>query len=119
MANFPSRTDIVTAMRNPSVSFKSKELIGGSAIQKGSRVVQYSGGYTTVFPFNNFNAEKVAIRCWIADIGEAKVRTQEISNYLDQLSNPYFVGFKYIEDAVLINGNCHAIVVMDWVEGKT
>ncbi|MFV0224873.1 hypothetical protein OBJ96_07165 [Empedobacter falsenii] len=120
MANiYPSRTDIVTAMRNPQVSFKANELIGGTIIQKGSRVIQYSGGYTTVFPFNTSEGEKVAVRCWIADIGDAKRRSQEISTYLANLNNSYFCDFKYLEEALLINGKIYPIVLMDWVEGKT
>lgn len=120
MANiYPSRTDIVTAMRNPQVCFKASELIGGTIIQKGSRIIQYSGGYTTVFPFNSNNGEKVAVRCWIADIGDAKRRSQEISTYLANLNNSYFCNFKYLEEAILINGNIFPIVLMDWVEGKT
>lgn len=120
MANiYPSRTDIVTAMRNPQVSFKTSELIGGTIIQKGYRIIQYSGGYTTVFPFNRSNGEKVAVRCWIADIGDAKRRSQEVSSYLSALNNSYFCNFKYLENALLINGNIYPIVLMDWVEGKT
>ncbi len=119
MANYPSRSDIVTAMRNPHVSFKSNELIGGSIIQKGTRIVQYSGGYTTVFPFHSQSKNKVAVRLWIADIGDAKKRSLEISNYLKNLNNSYFAGFKYVDNAILIAGNLHAIVIMDWVEGKT
>ncbi|WP_053976576.1 protein kinase domain-containing protein [Mangrovimonas xylaniphaga] len=119
MSNYPSRTDIVTAMRNPQVSFKSSEIVGGSIIQKGSRIIQYSGGYTTVFPFNKPTGSKVAVRLWIADIGDAKKRSLEISNYLGALNNAYFAGFKYIDDAVLVNGALHPIVLMDWVEGKT
>lgn len=119
MSNYPSRTDIVTAMRNPQVSFKSNEIIGGSVIQKGSRIIQYSGGYTTVFPFNKPTGSKVAVRLWIADIGDAKKRSLEISNYLESLNNSYFAGFKYIDDAVLVNGTLHPIVIMDWVDGKT
>lgn len=119
MSNYPSRTDIVTAMRNPHVSFKSSEIIGGSVIQKGSRIIQYSGGYTTVFPFNKQTGNKVAVRLWIADIGDAKKRSLEISNYLENLNNDYFAGFKYIDDAVLVNGTLHPIVLMDWVDGQT
>jgi serine/threonine protein kinase len=115
---YPSRTDIVTAMRNPQVSFKAHELIGGSVIQKGSRIIQYSGGYTTVFPFHTKDSKKVAVRCWIADIGDAKKRSQEISTYLNSLNNPYFCEFKYIDDAILISGSIYPIVVMDWVDGK-
>lgn len=119
MSNYPSRTDIVTAMRNPQVSFKATELIGGSVIQKGSRIIQYSGGYTTVFPFCKQTGNKVAVRLWIADIGDAKKRSLEISNYLKNLNNAYFAGFKYIDDAVLVNGTLHPIVLMDWVDGQT
>ncbi|WP_218599191.1 AarF/UbiB family protein [Polaribacter sp. NJDZ03] len=119
MSNYPSRTDIVTAMRNPHVSFKSNEIIGGSIIQKGSRIIQYSGGYSSVFPFHKQTGSKVAVRLWIADIGDAKKRSLEISNYLENLDNSYFAGFKYIDDAVLVNGTLHPIVLMDWVDGQT
>lgn len=119
MANYPSRTDIVTAMRNPQVSFKSGEIIGGSVIQKGSRIIQYAGGYTSVFPFIKSSGEKIAVRLWIADIGEAKKRSLEISKYLELLNNAYFAGFKYVDDAVLINGDLHPVVLMDWVDGQT
>lgn len=115
---YPSRTDIVTAMRNPQVSFKANELIGGSVIQKGSRIIQYSGGYTTVFPFHTKDSKKVAVRCWIADIGDAKKRSQEISIYLNALNNSYFCDFKYLDDAILISGSIYPVVVMDWVDGK-
>jgi serine/threonine protein kinase len=116
---YPSRTDIVTAMRNPQVCFKANELIGGSIIQHGSRIIQYSGGYTTVFPFHTKNDKKVAVRCWIADIGDAKKRSQEISLYLNALNNPYFCKFKYLDEAILINGLIYPVVLMDWVDGKT
>jgi serine/threonine protein kinase len=115
---YPSRTDIVTAMRNPQVSFKANELIGGYVIQKGSRIIQYSGGYTTVFPFHTKDSKKVAVRCWIADIGDAKKRSQEISTYLNALNNPYFCDFKYLDDAILISGSIYPVVLMDWVDGK-
>ncbi len=118
MANYPSRTDIVTAMHNPHVSFKSNEIVGGNVIQKGSRIIQYSGGYTTVFPFHKESGNKVAVRLWIADIGDAKKRSLEISDYLERLNNTYFAGFKYIDDAVLVNGTLHPIVLMDWVDGQ-
>lgn len=117
MQNYPSRNDIVTSMRNPKACFKAVELLDGNIIQKGSRIIQYSGGYTTVFPFILKNSHKVAIRCWIADIGEAKKRSQEISKFLNALNSPYFCEFKYVDDALLINGTVYPIVLMDWVEG--
>jgi len=116
---YPSRTDIVTAMSNPEVSFKSDDLIGGSIIKKGSRAVQYSGGYSTVFPFDTKNNEKIAVRLWIADIGDAKRRSSEISNYLEKLNNDYFAKFRYVDSAILINGIIYPVVIMDWISGET
>ena len=115
---FPSRTEIVTAMSNP-VCYKSNELIGGNIIRKGTMIIQYAGGYTTVFPFINSLGKKVAVRCWCADIGNAKQRSSTISEYLNKEQNSYFVNFKYVNDAVLIKGELQPVIIMDWVEGKT
>ncbi|GHV08449.1 hypothetical protein FACS1894160_2770 [Bacteroidia bacterium] len=64
------------------------------------------------------SGKKVAVRCWCADIGDARKRSSAISDYLSKEQNPYFVNFKYVENAILINGVLQSIVVMDWVEGK-
>lgn len=116
--NMPSRTEIVTAMSN-SVCHKADELKGGSVIKKGSRVVQYAGGYNNVFPFIDKNGKKVAVRCWCADIDQAKERCYRISEFLKKDTSHYFVNFKYVDNALLIAGALHPVVVMEWVEGKT
>jgi serine/threonine protein kinase len=115
---FPSRTEIVTAIKNPQTCYKARELIGGNVVYKGSNIIQYAGGYTTVFPFIDNSGKKVAIRCWCADIGDARKRSHAISNYLSNEKNPYFVKFKYVDNAILIAGQEQPVVVMDWVEGK-
>ncbi len=114
----PSRTEIVTAMSN-SVCLKADELKGGSVIKKGSRVVQYAGGYNNVFPFIDKDGKKVAVRCWCADIDQARERCQRISEFLKKDTSQYFVNFKYVDNALLIAGALHPVVVMDWVEGNT
>ncbi len=114
----PSRTEIVTAMSN-SVCLKANELKGGSVIKKGSRVVQYAGGYNNVFPFIDKDGKKVAVRCWCADIDQAKERCQRISEFLKKDTSQYFVNFKYVDNALLIAGTLHPVVVMDWVDGLT
>jgi serine/threonine protein kinase len=110
-------TSIVDAMKNPKISFKTNILIGGSTFRHGNRVIQYAGGFTTVFPFTTKRRKKIAVRCWRADIGDAKKRTQAITTYLANLNSPYFVDFKYVDDALLINEFLYPIVTMDWVEG--
>lgn len=119
MKTFPSRTEITTAMSNPHVCYKATELIDGNVIKTSSRVIQYSGGYTNVFPFVNKEKHKVAVRLWIADIGDAKMRTSEISSYLKGVNSNYFEEFHYVDDAVLISGQLHPVVIMTWVDGDT
>lgn len=114
----PTRTEIVTAMSN-EVCRKADELKGGHIITKGTRVVQYSGGYTNVFPFIDKNGKKVAVRCWCADIDNAQERCYQISEYLKKDKSRYFVNFQYVKDALLIAGTLHPVVIMDWVEGQT
>ncbi len=68
---YPSRVEILNAMKN-QVCYRSPELVGGQVVQKGSWVFQYPGGYSSVFQFINKFNRKIAVRCWTADIGEAK-----------------------------------------------
>ena len=116
--NMPSRTEIVTAMSN-SVCHKAAELKGGNVIKNGIWVVQYAGGYTNVFPFINKDGKKVAVRCWCADLDQAKERCYRISEFLKKDTSHYFVNFKYVSNALLVAGAFHPVVVMDWVEGLT
>lgn len=114
----PSRTEIVTAISNDAC-LRAKALKGGSVIKKGSRVVQYAGGYTNVFPFIDKNGKKVAVRCWCADIDRARERCYRIAEFLKKDTSGYFVDFRYEPDAILIAGQLHPVVVMDWVDGLT
>jgi serine/threonine protein kinase len=118
ISQYPSKNDILTAMKN-QVCYRSHELIGGSIIQTGSRVIFYTGGYASVFPFTKSNGTKIGVRCWFSDIGNPKKRMLSISKYLTQLNCPYFVKFNYHEDALIINGVLHPIVTMDWIEYPT
>jgi len=117
--NLPSRTEFLTAMRNPHVCLKIAALKNGKIIFKGTRVITYAGGYSIVFPYIKQNGKKIAVRCWVADIGNAKKRTQAISNYLASLNSSYFVDFEYIDNAILVNGQKYPVVLMDWVDGET
>jgi serine/threonine protein kinase len=114
---YPSRSEIVTAIRNPQISFGTDEFKNGSTFTNGSKIIQYSGGYSVVFPYLTSKGEKIALRCWIADINQAKERIRNISNFFTKNDSPYFVNVNYVEDELLVNGCFYPIVTMDWVEG--
>lgn len=118
MNNFPSRAEYVEAMQFPHVSFQAKEIKNSTPIYNGDRLIQYSGGYSTVFPIvQTSTGKKHALRLWNADIGEAKIRTSAISKFIQSKQSKYFVDFRYIDRAVLVNGSSQPAILMDWVDG--
>lgn len=92
-----------------------KVLKGGHPIETGNRLVMYPGGFCVVYPYQTPN-KKYAVRCWHAEVSDAKERTQLIAQALKASGLPYFVGFDYYEDGVMTPQGMQPVVVMDWVE---
>jgi serine/threonine protein kinase len=120
MPEFPSKVDIVDAMQNP-VCYKSNVLIGGEVLCKNGRswVIREAGGFAIVFPFKKANGDKIAVKCWFADIGDSKKRIMSISAKLAHLKSEYFIDLEYVDNALLINGQLVPVVVMKWVESPS
>lgn len=103
-----------------SISIKTPQLVhpailsGGHPIEKGSNVVKYAGGFCVVFPYQT-PTHKYAVRCWHAEIADAKKRTQLIAEALKACNLPYFVGFEYYDDGIMTSQGKQPVVVMDWV----
>ena len=117
---WPSLVDYTEAIRDyPHISILDPKLKGGNP-QRGSNsyLMVYSGGFSTVFPIK-VSSDIYALRCWIADIGEAETRYREISNYLMQCHLPYFVDFVYVPEGILVGINKYPITRMEWAEGET
>ena len=117
---WPSLVDYTEAIRDyPHISILDPKLKGGNP-QRGSNnyLMVYSGGFSTVFPIK-VSSDIYALRCWIADIGEAETRYREISNYLMQCHLPYFVDFVYVPEGILVGINKYSITRMEWAEGET
>ena len=117
---WPSRIDYTQAIGFfPDISILDPTLRGGNP-RRGSNnyLIVYSGGFSTVFPVEVLS-NTYALRCWIADIGDAETRYKEISDYLKQYSLPYFVDFAYVPEGILVNGIKYPITRMEWAEGET
>lgn len=110
----PSLEDYEIAIDTQQL-IKAKELKGGTPEKQDGELVRYVGGFCVVFPFYTV-VEKVAVRCWFANVSDAKVRTQIIAQELQKVNLPYFVGFKFVEQGVATNEGIQPIVLMDWVE---
>ena len=117
---WPSRSDYAQAVDFfPHISILDPELRGGNP-RRGfnNYLMVYTGGFSIVFPVEMI-ADTYALRCWIADIGDAETRYREISDYLRQCRLPYFVDFAYVPEGILVNGIKYPITRMEWAEGET
>lgn len=113
----PTIPEYSTSIKTPQL-VKPSILSGGHPVEKGVRMLKYSGGFCVVFPYET-PSKKYAVRCWHAEIADAKYRTKIISNALKNSNLPYFVGFNYFEDGIMTQQGMQPIVVMDWVNAQS
>ena len=112
----PTIPDYSTCIKTPALIHPSV-LKDGHPIEKGVRLIKYSGGFCVVFPYQTAT-KKYAVRCWHAEVSEAKRRTQIIAEALKKSALPYFVGFDFYEDGIMTPLGMQPIVVMDWVDAQ-
>ena len=116
---WPTLSNYAEAIRDfPHISILDQKLKGGKPRRDSNNyLISYSGGFSIVFPIEVLS-DTYALRCWIADIGDAKTRYKEISDYLRQCRLPYFVDFAYVPDGIMVNGDKYPVTRMEWVEGN-
>ena len=113
----PSIPEYSTCIKTPEL-VQPSVLKDGHPIEKGVRLIKYSGGFCVVFPYQT-TAKKYAVRCWHAEVSDAKRRTQIIAEALKKTNLPYFVGFEFYEDGIITPLGMQPIVVMDWVDAQS
>ena len=112
----PSIPDYSTCIKTPALVHPPL-LKDGHPIEKGVRLIKYSGGFCVVFPYQT-PSKKYAVRCWHAEVSDAKRRTQLIAEALKNANLPYFVGFEFYEDGIMTPQGLQPLVVMDWVDAQ-
>ena len=115
---WPSPAEYTTAVRNyPHLSLQDPNLKGGKVkVGKDNFVLSYAGGFSIVFPID-VASKTFALRCWTKGIDDAQIRYEKISDYLRQVSLPWFVDFRYEPEGIMVMGKKHPITRMEWVEG--
>ena len=113
----PSIPEYSTCIKTPAL-VQPSVLKDGHPIEKGVRLIKYSGGFCVVFPYQT-TTKKYAVRCWHAEVSDAKRRTQIIAETLKKTNLPYFVGFEFYEEGIMTPLGMQPIVVMDWVDAQS
>ncbi|HEY0021747.1 MAG TPA: lipopolysaccharide kinase InaA family protein [Longimicrobium sp.] len=82
----------------------------------GGKLVAYSGGYSRVYAVD-LGGRTYALRCWTADVGDARERYRHISAHFRANPLPYFVEFEYLENALVSKNECFPVLWMEWAHG--
>lgn len=118
----PTKTQLGDAIEVSS-NIKDPNLQGFQTIEGVIGAESYSGGFCVVYPLENQSGKKYAFRVWHTEIEGIKDRLRQISSYLAQHPNPYFVEFEYVDNALEVmddDSNVQLVdaVRMEWVSGK-
>lgn len=116
MTNIPTCADYSSSIEVPQL-IKANKLQGGEPERYNGKLIKYSGGFCIVFPYR-VHKKKYAVRCWHAYLDGAKERCKLIAQALSEAQLPYFVGFEYIDNAILTPQGPQPVVLMDWVDAQ-
>ena len=115
----PTRDAYTAAMQNPGQRFLDPKLSAGRTVRKGSgQPVVYSGQFASVYHLTG-NRGDHAVRCFVSEAPDRQQRYRAMSDCINVIRPPGFVAFEYLDRELLVGGERHPVVKMDWVEGAT
>ncbi len=119
MTNLPSNGDYVQALQHPEACFHDHELKAGQVqLTPLGMPKAISGNFASVFSVTGASGKRYAVKCFTRQVHGQHQRYQAIHDALAGLARPWQVGFEYIGQGVLVDGQWHAILRMEWVENS-
>lgn len=115
---YPIQGDYDLAMQNFGTFVVAPRFRGGLPQRGKHGLVSYSGGFCIVYPVDLPTGTE-ALRCWIKDPGDVKLRWGAASAYLARRALPYFADFGHIDAGIIVNGARYPIGHMRWLAGLT
>ncbi|MFD8651063.1 hypothetical protein [Streptomyces mirabilis] len=120
---FPTGANYAEALQHPEVCFRDPDLKHGTVQQSpvlGPKAI--SGNFASVFSITARDGRRYALKCFTRDSAALTKRYTAISSALGALdvgglSQPWPVGFDFLEQGVLVAGEWFPAVKMAWVQG--
>ena len=111
--------DIIVAVENKE-HFILDSFVRNGEFEKlpNGELIRYVGGFSAVFPVV-VNGEKLAFRCWHADMGNVSRRFETISNAISNANAKYLCDFSYVDEGIIVKGKRYPTTRMRWVEGQS
>ena len=116
---WPTPQDYNEAVQNLHLNVRDPELQRGKVSLGALGLPQpITGAFASVYRVH-CNGRDWALRCFLRDIPDSKMRYEKISQFVqnDQLS--YTVGFDFQTEGMRIGNNWFPALKMEWVEGET
>jgi hypothetical protein len=116
--NWPISNKYQMAVQHPEMAFQDQELkIGQVTVQSNGLPMLSSGKYACVFKVTS-GLRSYAVRCFLTEVKDQHRRYDMLSSHLKQFRLHSLVGFFYIPQGILVEGNWYPILKMDWDSGK-
>ena len=116
--NWPNQVDFTAALQNPQVCFGYGDLSRCQVpLAARGRPIMYTGNFATVYKVL-LDGKELAVRCFIRPVTDQHHRYSELGTYLSATFPPYFVGFEFLENGILVRGNRYPLLKMDWINGE-
>ncbi|MFD9330787.1 hypothetical protein [Streptomyces sp. NPDC060065] len=120
---FPTGANYAEALQHPELCFSDPDLKHGTVQQTpvlGPKAI--SGNFASVFSVTAKDGRRYALKCFTRDSATLGKRYGAISSALGGLSTgglsqPWPVGFDFLEQGVRVEGSWFPMVKMAWAEG--
>lgn len=120
---FPTGANYAEALQHPELCFSDPDLKHGTVQQSpvlGPKAI--SGNFASVFSVTARNGQRYALKCFTRDSPTLGKRYAAISTALGGLgagglSQPWPVGFDFLEQGVLVGREWYPAVKMTWIQG--
>ncbi|WP_157968620.1 hypothetical protein [Streptomyces geranii] len=122
---FPTGANYAEALQHPELCFRDPDLKFGAVQQSpvlGPKAI--SGNFASVFSVTARSGQRYALKCFTRDSATLGRRYSAISSALGglggtgkALSQPWPVGFDFLEQGVLVGREWYPAVKMTWIQG--
>jgi serine/threonine protein kinase len=119
VSNYPSMDQYNDVVQHPTTAFTDPVLKASKIAVNGMGLpIALGGGFALTYSADS-HGRKYAVRCFHKEAKGLDKHYAAVEAAIKQISSPYFIGFEYQANGVLVNGSRYPIVRMDWVEGET
>jgi len=118
---WPQSTDYNLAIQNPDLCFRDADLRACAAYSADPVLglpTPRPGNFADVYRLDHPDGHSWAVKCFTREVGDLADRYAILSDHLGRTRRSFIVEFRYLADAILVDGAWYPIVKMRWIEGK-